>query len=78
MNLLSVVCRATGHKYILLSRPLVMKKVGIVTVTERDGIEVPRLIFLGHTVTRIDMIFRYPDRVPLTHFVHRAKKVFSM
>jgi hypothetical protein len=20
------------------------------------------------------MIFRYPDRVPLTHFVHRAKK----
>jgi hypothetical protein len=22
------------------------------------------------------MIFRYPDRVPLTHFVHRAKKVF--
>jgi hypothetical protein len=31
-----------------------------------------------HTVTRIDMIFRYPDRVPLTHFVHRAKKVFSM
>ncbi len=30
------------------------------------------------TVTRIDVIFRYPDRVPLTHFVHRAKKVFSM
>ncbi len=32
----------------------------------------------AHTVTRIDVIFRYPDRVPLTHFVHRAKKVFSM
>ncbi len=31
-----------------------------------------------YTVTRIDVIFRYPDRVPLTHFVHRAKKVFSM
>ncbi len=33
---------------------------------------------LLYTVTRIDVIFRYPDRVPLTHFVHRAKKVFSM
>ncbi len=32
----------------------------------------------SYTVTRIDMILRYPDRVPLTHFVHRAKKVFSM
>jgi hypothetical protein len=31
-----------------------------------------------YTVTRIDVIFRYPDRVPLTHFVHRAKKVFTM
>jgi hypothetical protein len=31
-----------------------------------------------NTVTRIDAIFRYPDRVPLTHFVHRAKKVFGM
>jgi hypothetical protein len=31
-----------------------------------------------YTVTRIDVIFRYPDRVPLTHFVHGAKKVFSM
>jgi hypothetical protein len=31
-----------------------------------------------HTVTRIDVIFRYPERVPLTHFVHRAKKVFGM
>jgi hypothetical protein len=31
-----------------------------------------------HTVTRIDVIFRYPDRVSLTHFVHRAKKVFAM
>ncbi len=30
------------------------------------------------TVTRLDVIFRYPDRVPLTHFVHRAKKVFGM
>ncbi len=30
------------------------------------------------TVTRIDVIFGYPDRVPLTHFVHRAKKVFAM
>jgi hypothetical protein len=30
------------------------------------------------TVTRIAVIFRYPDRVPLTHFVHRAKNVFSM
>jgi hypothetical protein len=30
-----------------------------------------------YTVTRIDVIFRYPDRVPLTHFVHRAKKVFE-
>jgi hypothetical protein len=29
------------------------------------------------TVTRIEVIFRYPDRVPLTHFVHGAKKVFS-
>ncbi len=26
------------------------------------------------TVTRLDVIFRYPDWVPLTHFVHRAKK----
>ncbi len=31
-----------------------------------------------YTVTRLDVIFRYTDRVPLTHFVHRAKKVFSM
>ncbi len=31
-----------------------------------------------YTVTRLDMIFRYPDRVPLTHFVHRPKKVFGM
>jgi hypothetical protein len=31
-----------------------------------------------YTVTRIEVIFRYPDQVPLTHFVHRAKKVFSM
>jgi len=31
-----------------------------------------------HTVTRLDVIFSYPDRVPLTHFVHRAKKVFAM
>jgi hypothetical protein len=23
------------------------------------------------------VIFRYPDRVPLTHFVHRAKKVLA-
>ncbi len=35
-------------------------------------------ILRGNTVTRIDVIFRYPDRVPLTHFVHGAKKVFSM
>ncbi len=36
-------------------------------------------IILGvkHTVTRLDVIFRYPDRVPLTHFVHRAKKIFA-
>jgi hypothetical protein len=31
-----------------------------------------------HTVTRIDVIFGYPDRVPLTHFVHRTKNVFAM
>ncbi len=24
------------------------------------------------------MIFRFPDRVPLTHFAHSAKKVFGM
>ena len=30
-----------------------------------------------HTVTRIDVIFRYPDRVPLTHFVHGAKKILA-
>jgi hypothetical protein len=28
--------------------------------------------------TRLGVIFRYPDRVPLNHFVHRAKKVFGM
>ncbi len=33
---------------------------------------------VNYTVTRLDVIFRYPDRVPLTHFVHRAKKVFGM
>ncbi len=32
----------------------------------------------GYTVTRLDVIFSYPDRVPLTHFVHREKKVFAM
>ena len=32
----------------------------------------------GCTVTRLDVIFRYTDGVPLTHFVHREKKVFSM
>ena len=31
-----------------------------------------------NTVTRLDVIFGYLDRVPLTHFVHRAKKVFGM
>jgi hypothetical protein len=31
-----------------------------------------------YTVTSLDVIFRYPDRVPLTHFVHRAKRVFYM
>ncbi len=30
------------------------------------------------TVTRLDAIFRYPDRVPLTRFVQRAKNVFGM
>ncbi len=30
------------------------------------------------TVTRPEVIFHYPDRVPLTHFVHRAKKFFAM
>jgi hypothetical protein len=30
-----------------------------------------------YTVTRLDVIFRYPDRVPLTHFVHRAKKFLA-
>ncbi len=35
--------------------------------------------FIGYyTVTRLDVIFHYPDRVPLTHFVHRAKKAFAM
>jgi hypothetical protein len=32
----------------------------------------------AYTVTRLDVIFRHTDRVPLTHFVHRAKKVFGM
>jgi hypothetical protein len=32
---------------------------------------------VARTVTRLDVIFRYPDRVPLTHFVHRAKKAFA-
>jgi hypothetical protein len=30
------------------------------------------------SVTRLDAIFRYTDRVPLTYFVHRAKKDFGM
>ncbi len=30
------------------------------------------------TVTRLDVIFRYTDWVPLTHFVHRAKQVFAL
>jgi hypothetical protein len=30
-----------------------------------------------YTVISRDMIFRYPDRVPLTHFVHRAKKFLA-
>ncbi len=33
---------------------------------------------MSPTVTRLDVIFSYPDRVPLTHFVHRAKKVFAL
>jgi hypothetical protein len=33
------------------------------------------LVQVSYTVTRLDAIFRYPDRVPLTHFVHRAKTV---
>ncbi len=32
------------------------------------------LIHVFYTVTRIDVIF---DRVPLTHFVHRAKKFLA-
>ncbi len=39
---------------------------------------VKKIWFIEYTVTRLDMIFRYPDRVPLTHFVHRAKKVFGI
>ncbi len=31
-----------------------------------------------YTNTRLNVIFRYPDWVQLTHFVHRAKKVFGM
>ena len=42
----------------------------MVAVRHRPGPE--------YTVTRIDVIFSYTDRVPLTHFVHRAKKVFAM
>ncbi len=33
---------------------------------------------LPYTVSSLDVIFRYPDWVPLTHFVHKAKKVFGM
>ena len=29
------------------------------------------------TVTRPYVIFSYPDRVPLTHFIHRAKKFLA-
>ncbi len=36
------------------------------------------MLYSPFTVTRLDVIFRYPDRVPLTHFVHRAKQVFAM
>jgi hypothetical protein len=36
-----------------------------------------RIDSIAGTVTRLDVIFRYTDRVPLTHFVHRAKKVFK-
>jgi len=43
----------------------------------RQVLPIP-VLFIEYTVTRTDVIFRYPDRVPLTHFVHRAKKVFSM
>jgi hypothetical protein len=27
-----------------------------------------------YTVTRIDVIFRYPDQVPLTHFTHTVEQ----
>jgi hypothetical protein len=54
-----------------------LKKIKLNYFTTRFGRKGARL---GgkYTVTRIDVIFSYPDRVPLTHFVHRAKKVFSM
>ncbi len=35
-------------------------------------------VFNKYTVTRLDVIFCYPDWVLLTHFVHRAKKVLGM
>ncbi len=31
-----------------------------------------------YTVTSRDVNFCYPDRVPLTQFVHRAKKIFAI
>jgi hypothetical protein len=36
-----------------------------------------RLFLSLYTVTSRDVIFRYPDKVPLTHFVHRAKKFLA-
>jgi hypothetical protein len=33
--------------------------------------------YLTHTVTRLDVIFRYPDWVPLTHFVHIEQKSYG-
>jgi hypothetical protein len=50
-----------------------------VWVTENHLNPCNSAIHISHyTVTRLDVIFRYTGRVPLTHFVHRAKKVFSM
>jgi hypothetical protein len=52
-------------------------KPDLVTPLEAEAYGTGQTV-VPYTVTSHDMIFRYPDRVPLTHFVHRAKKGFGM
>ncbi len=71
LTILHIICYTWDSSFSLRVKIKESKNSTLFRVYDLQTIEL-------YTVTRIDVIFRYPDRVPLTHFVHRVKKVFSM